>query len=328
MASDRVIVNAGGRRFETTTTTLLSSGSAYFSALLGFTGSALGSLPRNSNETHSSIAITSHQNGRKRVRNDGGADEDQDATERHAAVKEIFIDREPDLFENVLFFMRSARLPSKCRKDMDRLEDLKAEALFFGFQELERACDAALNEIRASIDRALKPEPVPKARCCSFCVEAGEMTSIEVPKGEVLYIVSATLAGRVRSHRYALSEKEEEEAKSAETERERDDARHGCYLGPCDQRDDGDYKLALFNPQTERNGSNLISIAHVCLDHYHLDARLGMNLDLRQDLRICIAPSDEEGDQELTFWHTVDQVTGTCCAGLGSPRRFHNLAAA
>ena len=60
------------------------------------------------------------------------------------------------------------------------------------------------------------------------------MKSIEVPKGEVVYVVSSTLTGEVRSHRYGLTEKDE--VKNAETEREL--ARHERYLGLCRQSDD------------------------------------------------------------------------------------------
>lgn len=52
---------------------------------------------------------------------------------------------------------------------MERLEDLKTEALFFGIESLERvACDAALYDIRAAIEQLLEPEPKPKAKCCYF----------------------------------------------------------------------------------------------------------------------------------------------------------------
>lgn len=44
------------------------------------------------------------------------------------------------------------------------------------------------------------------------------MKSIEVPKSKVVYVVSSTLRGEVRSHRYGLTEKDE--VKNAETERE------------------------------------------------------------------------------------------------------------
>lgn len=103
MATDIVIVDAGGRLFKTTTTTLLSSGSAYFSALLGFTGAALGTLGQSGGNT---AAVTPHANQRKRARNDNANDEVE-------TTKEIFVDRDPDLFGDVLHFMRNTRLPAK-----------------------------------------------------------------------------------------------------------------------------------------------------------------------------------------------------------------------
>ena len=39
--ADRITINAGGRRFETSTTTLRGSGAGYFEALLGETGQKL-----------------------------------------------------------------------------------------------------------------------------------------------------------------------------------------------------------------------------------------------------------------------------------------------
>ena len=39
--ADRITINAGGRRFETSTTTLMGSGAGYFEALLGETGQKL-----------------------------------------------------------------------------------------------------------------------------------------------------------------------------------------------------------------------------------------------------------------------------------------------
>ena len=86
MDDDRVTLNAGGRIFETTALTLKTSGAGYFEALLGETGAK---LP-----------------GRKRARVSADGD---DAPGGH---RELFIDRDPDRFADVLSFMRTSRLPA------------------------------------------------------------------------------------------------------------------------------------------------------------------------------------------------------------------------
>ena len=169
--ADRLTVNAGGRRFETSTTTLMGSGAGYFEALLGETGQKL--------------------RGRKRARAPevtGSADDD--------APGEVFVDRSPDLFEDVLQFARANRLSAATRKDAERLEDLKTEADFFCYDRLAAACDEALE----ALERAR-----PTARCLTSHVKPyfttndegvrdvihQNIVSVDVPKGHDLYIVSA-----------------------------------------------------------------------------------------------------------------------------------------
>ena len=129
----RILINAGGRVFETSTTTLKLSGAGYFEALLGDTGMQM--------------------RGKKRARpgDDApevtGSAEDDDAP---GAPREIFIDRDPDVFADVLRYMRSDRLPAAAAKDEDRLEDLKAEAEFLCYGALSMACDAAIDAMRAA----------------------------------------------------------------------------------------------------------------------------------------------------------------------------------
>ena len=135
--ADRITINAGGRRFETSTTTLMGSGAGYFEALLGETGQKL--------------------RGRKRARAPevtGSADDD--------APGEIFVDRSPDLFEDILQFARANRLSAATRKDDERLEDLKTEAEFFCYDRLAAACDEALE----ALERAR-----PTARCLTVHVK-------------------------------------------------------------------------------------------------------------------------------------------------------------
>ena len=172
--ADRLTVNAGGRRFETSTTTLMGSGAGYFEALLGETGQKL--------------------RGRKRARAPEvtGAVDDDDA----GAPLDIFVDRSPDLFEDVLQFARANRLSAATRKDAERLEDLKTEAEFFCYDRLAAACDEALE----ALERAR-----PTARCLTCHVKPyfstndegvrevmhQKIVTVDVPKDHVVYIVSA-----------------------------------------------------------------------------------------------------------------------------------------
>ena len=180
----RIVINAGGRVFETSTTTLKLSGAGYFEALLGDTGKQM--------------------RGKKRARPGGdapevtGSAEDDDAP---SAPREIFIDRDPDVFADVLRYMRSDRLPAAAAKDEDRLEDLKAEAEFLCYGALLMACDAAIDAMRAAeaaAAAATANKAIPEAKNLIIHTEGelnsfGDEVMIRVPKGQVLYVVSAML---------------------------------------------------------------------------------------------------------------------------------------
>ena len=180
----RIVINAGGRVFETSTTTLKLSGAGYFEALLGDTGMQM--------------------RGKKRARPGGdapevtGSAEDDDAP---SAPREIFIDRDPDVFADVLRYMRSDRLPAAAAKDEDRLEDLKAEAEFLCYGALLMACDAAIDAMRAAeaaAAAATANKAIPEAENLIIDTEGqlnsfGDEVMIRVPKGQVLYVVSAML---------------------------------------------------------------------------------------------------------------------------------------
>ena len=171
--ADRITINAGGRRFETSTTTLMGSGAGYFEALLGETGQKL--------------------RGRKRARAPEvtGAADDDDAP---GAPREMFIDRDPDVFADVLRYMRANRLPAAAAADTHRLEDLKTEAEFLCYDALVAACDEAIE----ALERAR-----PTARCLTFHVnhfhdEEGmqlNLVEVDVPKGQVFFVTSAVPIG-------------------------------------------------------------------------------------------------------------------------------------
>ena len=176
--ADRLTVNAGGRRFETSTTTLMGSGAGYFEALLGETGQKL--------------------RGRKRARAPevtGSADDD--------APGEIFVDRSPDLFEDILQFARANRLSAATRKDDERLEDLKTEAEFFCYDRLAAACDEAIEALTPRcltlhVDMCWSTNEGPRERNPENVVE------VDVPKGQILYIVSAVPLGGTLNQPYML----------------------------------------------------------------------------------------------------------------------------
>ena len=176
----RIVINAGGRVFETSTTTLKLSGAGYFEALLGDTGMQM--------------------RGKKRARPGDDAPEVTGSAEDDApsAPREIFIDRDPDVFADVLRYMRSDRLPAAAAKDEDRLEDLKAEAEFLCYGVLSKACDAAIDAMRAAEAAAAAAKVIPEARNLIIETRAeiddyGDDVSIHVPMGQVLYVVSAML---------------------------------------------------------------------------------------------------------------------------------------
>ena len=55
--TDRITINAGGRVFETTTTTLKASGSHYFAALFGTTGATLTGTRCSDEQTNANAAL-------------------------------------------------------------------------------------------------------------------------------------------------------------------------------------------------------------------------------------------------------------------------------
>jgi len=243
MSSDRILVNAGGRLFHTTTTTLASSGSQYFHALLYLpaTGSA---LP-----------------GAKRARPDDECFRDYDSTD--GVDSSIFIDRDPDLFADVLFFMRSGgRLSAKTKQDPARLEDLVCEADFFIYDRLKSAC-------LESLERE-KPWQ-------GFLSLSGQRIGwIRIRKGQVVYIVSATLTG-LCSVDGNLDNSENNDATIED--------KTGCRIKTCGDNDTGDFRLIVFRYDTTYD------IAHVGFGHIHA-GKNPPNVDFRQDMRLYLEGCD------------------------------------
>ena len=179
MSSDSVIIiDAGGRTFKTSTTTLIGSGAGYFEALLGETGRKL--------------------RGKKRARVSVDGDDAPGGGPR-----EIFLDRDPDVFADVLRFMRANRLPAAAAADAHRLQDLRTEAEFLCYEALIAACDEAVE----ALERAQ-----PTARCLTFHVnhfydEEGmeqNLVEVDVPKGQVFFVTSANPVSTIGDAGYRL----------------------------------------------------------------------------------------------------------------------------
>jgi hypothetical protein len=162
-ASDRITVNAGGCLYETTKITLKSA--EYFQALLGETGSTLATLGGEHR---------AKEKERRRGRR-----------QRQAAADYC----DPNLFEDVLYFMRRQRLPSDL--DKHHLEDLKAEAEFFAFEALQEACGKSLDALKKP--RAVSNGLFLVGRQDRTDRSADSCQRIVIPKRQVLYIVSATV---------------------------------------------------------------------------------------------------------------------------------------
>jgi len=244
---------------------LESSGSHYFAALLGDTGAALAS-------------------SRKSARN-----------EEVGTQTSLYLDSDPGIFEDVLYFMRRGKIQAKTKHNVERLEDLKTEAEFFAYDALLSACTSCLVAIEKTVLDSLAPVQEPKARAHALFVQDGDSQTIDVAEGEVVFIVSATLAGECRLRRYTRAE---------------GDARAdipGCYIdSPSDS--DGDFQLwAAFDEEYTRT-----CLAHVGLDHVHVGDTNPCNYNFRQDLRICLSP-DDDGEGLLGAdghgeWHVVYRV--------------------
>ena len=295
--TSRIVVDAGGRIFHTTRDTLLMSGAGYFTALFGPTGAALRSL--------------------------GDADEDADPSESEKAdagpstkrsrtdPTEIFIDRDPDLFRDILNFMRSGKLSAKVRQDPTRLEDLTAEAEFFIYDALEKACSEAKDDLKNAVKTIVGDKP--KAECNSIILHAQDnFTSlrkpITVPRGKVLYLVSAVLAGALKVKRYAPPDTEEDESNT--------DIR-GCYINSINTCS-GDFKLSVSKDNKE------VCIAHCGMNHIHGQGRTSLNVDFRQPLGLCLTGGENERvrlhAEGHADWHIVYWVgDAEAIPGLKSP---------
>ena len=312
-STSRIVVDAGGRTFHTTRDTLLMSGAGYFTALFGPTGAALGGIANNSDDEAESSSEAAAGPSAKRSRTD---------------PTEIFIDRNPDLFSIVLDFMRSGgKLPAKVRKDIDRLEDLTTEAEFFIYDALKAACDDAKGELKKALSKVIGDEP--KAKCDYVILrplgdgdsDIANLASIDVPKGKVLYLVSAVLAGRLQVKRYKEMEGDAEDDGAPRV--------RGCYI-EGDNDTTGDFRL-----QAICDGKS-VCIAHCGMNHIHTQGQnASLHVDFRQPLGLCLSGGEHEPKVHLVSsgfadWNIVYWVgDAEAIPGLKSPdadARGRNMA--
>ena len=170
--SGRVTVNAGGRLYETTIATLLSSDSKYFQDL--FLSS--GSKSVQDLIGPAALAVPSTTSSRRR-------DKHSKPEDAYNAPRSIFVDCDSDLFDDVLFFMRRKRLRALTSGNVARLTDLQSEAEYFAYDTLQTACFETIRKLRNN---------EPEAQSYQMRVIAPEPVWIHVPRGSIIYLVSAT----------------------------------------------------------------------------------------------------------------------------------------
>lgn len=222
MATDHVTLNVGGRLFYTTRGTLEFSRAGFFEALLRRwnTNSALASTPAIAHESSHDVSTSQSEdrpNKRLRLESDthqmdpfvsvdsetcqatitmcsstgGGASNTTDED-----ISPIFIDRDPDAFEDVLYFMRTQQIKPSTIIDACKVKQLQIEAEFLGYDILVQACRSSLAKI------AELHKPPPKTIAYSDTAILGNRGAvnkprkeIKVPEGHVLYIDFASIWG-------------------------------------------------------------------------------------------------------------------------------------
>jgi hypothetical protein len=276
-ASDIITVDAGGREYKTSINTLISSGSGFFEAMLGSTGAALSGDARQ---------VTTRASKRQRA-------DDDNSNSPNNRVRSIFVDRDPDVFADVLYYMRCNTLPPKAKTEFERLEMLRTEAEFFVYDDLIQACNDRLEGLNSIAKASMKP-----VRFHTIVVKRDEGEYIIVEEDSVIYIDSVVLAGDCQVKRYNKNPKEA------------GDDIPGCYIDTCAKKDSGDFQLGyrFINSDHEPVTDHHFCLAHVGLDQIHCDTQAPMNVDFRQELRFCFKPNEEGSNTIELFakgadWH-------------------------
>ena len=283
-----VTLDVGGRSYKTTIGTLANSGSAYFHSLIARW------MPTDDDDDTNTgvddIGTSSSSNKRqKRERNK------QKTGTTDAIVKNIFVDRDPDVFEDILYFMRCNCLKPATYFDPFLLRMILNEAQFFAYDVLVKTVNKRLQEIEQDVKTDISKLPA-----CSgtLQVTASETTcTVKLKKDEVLYITSAVLAGRCRIDRYVDEDK-----------KDKDSNINGCYLETYRTGDVGDFQLNYgFTDDVDVGPEELHCISHVGLDQIHC-GNIPTNIDFRQTIDMCISKSDDDDYIRLSAtgsgtWH-------------------------
>lgn len=219
----------------------------------------------------------------------------------------LFVDCDPDIFEDVLYFMRRRRIKPSTAIDLSRLEQLSIEADFFSYDALSEACHKKIQE--QQISRTARYG-------CSIIERNDDYDDayIEVEEGEVLYLMSAILVGECRMKR--------------SQGRDNEDSGHGVYLQTLEANDTGDFQL-LFNIYNEKEESFFSDdgeyaprcIAHVGLDHSR--PTHSVNIDFRCHLDMCVAPPN--GSKGRVMLTSVGSGTWNIHWWVGRPEDIPNL---
>jgi len=206
MASDHVTLNVGGRLFHTTRGTLEFCKAGFFEAMLLRWNAASSAVPNSHNEP--SDQEESCERPIKRLRGDIDSVQSltamstYDTTDRVASMPmnnslsaPIFIDRDPDAFEDVLYFMRTHQIKPATSIDACRVKQLHIEAEFLGYESLSQACQSRLSQL-AELHR-----PVSSVAYSDTAILGSRggvnraRREIKVPEGQVLYVDFASIWG-------------------------------------------------------------------------------------------------------------------------------------
>lgn len=266
-SSDVVTLNVGGRRFTTTTATLTSSGAAYFEALL------LRWMPGANNATASKVTPC---NTRKRAREENEEVESQKS--------ELFVDCDPDIFGDILYFMRRQVLKPSVLADPCTLLMLKTEGEFLAYDALIQACEKQLKILKGAVQATLKDQ-ADRKRVYSDVVNARPLQdadheiSLTVSNGQVLYLSHAVLGG-LSVRRYAKGDEDTVDIP-------------GCYLDTCKEEDSGDFRLCFTSKTNGVRTHNHYDLAHIGKDHIHCGKR-PLDMDFSVPVHRCFFTGDDD----------------------------------